>query len=408
MTDSTRQDLEDRYVRDELTAAESRELAQESLEDPELFENLTFSAVAKGALSERSVRERLEQPDSRVVRFPWKTQVFVWGAAAAAVVLLVSLYSLRSSFRAQNQTAAIPSLKPTLGLIANAGQPILLASGLQPEGVGREGAQVFRSPEPPSRSPKAVGSIVSIEDGLAAVDLGSLDGLAKGSELGIFRDERSTQLIGRLIVTTVFRERARGRMPDGQELQVNYQVRVAGAVHLDALLEQADALAARGEADAARTAATKAAEWAEAANVPTGERRKAWQRLGALEYQADSFEAAEKHYQAAVDSLNAAPPASLREQSEAFNTLAVLHLLRGDYGGAEAPLNQAVSKSPKTDIAYGRGVNNLGVMAEMGGDRKKAEAFYTDALRAFEGLPDLSGQERRAVESNLARLRSLR
>ena len=95
-----------------------------------------------------------------------------------------------------------------------------------------------RSPRVVCRSP--AGSIVSIEDGLALIDLGSLDGLAKGSELTIFRDERSTQPIGRLNVTTVFRERARGRILSGQEIPANSQVRVASAAYLGALLERVD------------------------------------------------------------------------------------------------------------------------------------------------------------------------
>ena len=131
------------------------------------------------------------------------------------------------------------------------------------------------------------------------------------------------------------------------------------------------------------------------------------ERLAALEYQAGSLQAAEKHYQSAVDSLKAEPQASAREQAVAFNNLAVLHLLRGDYEGAEAPLSQAVLKSPTADRVHGRSVNNLGVLAELHGDRRKAEALYTDALRAFASIQDSSEQERRVVETNLARLRSL-
>jgi Flp pilus assembly protein TadD len=100
--------------------------------------------------------------------------------------------------------------------------------------------------------------------------------------------------------------------------------------------------------------------------------------------------------------------ASVQEQSVAFNNLAVLHLLRGDYAGAEPPLAQAVSKSLKTDSMYGRSLNNLGVLAELRGDRQKAEALYADAQRAFAGIRDSSPQERSAVETNLARIRSSR
>jgi tetratricopeptide (TPR) repeat protein len=405
LTDPNLEDRIDRYVRRELTAAEARELAQASLDSPELFEELTFSALAKTALSSRSV------PGGKILRFPGKGRFFAAGAIAAAAVVLVSLYLVRSSPLRQTQnpsheTAAGSQPKPALGFSANPSQPVLLASALE-AGPGRADTQVFRSAEPASRSPRPAGEIVSIEDGLAAIDLGSLDGLAKGSELRIFRDERSTQPIGRLMVTTVFRERARGRILEGREIQVHNQVRVAGTAHLGALLEQVDALSNRGDSDAARSTAEKAAGWAETANVPPGETRKALARLAALEYQAGSLQAAEMHYRSAVESLNQEPAAPVQEQAAAFNNLAVLRLLNGNYDGAEAPLSQAVAKSPKTDIVYGRSVNNLAVLAELRGDRRKAEALYADAQRALAGIADSPAQERRVVEANLARIRGL-
>jgi tetratricopeptide (TPR) repeat protein len=406
MTDSTGPDLEeriDRYVRGELTATEARALAQESLDSRELFEELTFSALAKTALAAPTA------PAGKIVRFPRKVR-FAVASAAAAAALLISLYSLNWRPAAQNQSRGVatgPPVTPALASSAKPGQPVLLMSVLQP-GPSGEGTAVFRGAEPASRSPQPTGAIVSIEDGLAAIDLGSLDGLAKGSELRIFRDERSTQAVGRLMVTTVFRERARGRIVAGQEIRLHNRVRVAGATHVGALLEQVDRLSKQGDPDAARRMAERAAEWAEAASLPPGEVRKVLERLGALEYQAGSLPPAEKHYQSVVDSLNAEPPASLQEQSTAFNNLAVLHMLRGDYNGAEAPLGQAVSLPPKTDVARGRGLNNLGVLAELRGDRRKAEALYTDALRVFAGAADSPAQERRAVETNLARLRGPR
>ena len=76
MSDFTRPHLEermDRYVRRELTIAEARELAQKSLDDQELFEHLTYSAVANAGL---------ETPGAKVLRFPWRARN--WVAAAAA------------------------------------------------------------------------------------------------------------------------------------------------------------------------------------------------------------------------------------------------------------------------------------------------------------------------------------
>jgi tetratricopeptide (TPR) repeat protein len=343
------EDRIDRYVRGELTAAEARELAQKSLDDPELFENLTFSALAKAAVADPSV--------TNVVRFPRKAQVFAGaGAIAAAAIIAVSLYSLRPS--------SVPNQAPRTSTASTPkpiSAPILLGSNL---GLERAAAPIYRGAEADSRSPRPEGSIVSIEDGVASIDLGSLDGLVKGSEVPVFRDERSTQPIGRLVVTTVFRDRARGRILDGREIQVNHQVRIAATTYLGVLLEQVDGLSGRGDSAAAKTVAEKAVAWAETANVPPGERAKALEKLAALEYQAGSLQSAEKHYQSVVDILNSAP---------------------------------AATKSP----IYWQSLNNLGVLAELRGDRRKAEAFYTDALRAS------SGADQRAVETNLSRLKSL-
>ncbi len=418
MSDSHRPPLEDqidRYARRELSAAEARELAQRSLDDSELFEDLTFSALANEALSAPSVREQLQQQGSGVKVLRFRRKAILWIALAAAAVLLVSVYLPRLPLFQRNRPALVqnqspetapPLLPPALPFAAKPGQPVLLASDLQPD--RREGSQVFRGSEPETRLPQPAGSIVSIEDGLAVIDLGSVDGLAKGSELRIFRDERSTQPIGQLTITTVFRERARGRILAGQEIHANSQVRVASATYLGALLEHVDALAARGDSDSARTTAEKAVGWAESASVPPGEKRKALERLARLEYQAGSLEAAEKHYRSAIDSLDATPPASALEQSVVFNNLAVLHLLQGDYSGAEAPLSQAFSKAPPTDNAYVRSLNNQGVLAELRGDRRKAQALYAEALSAFGGIPNGSEQDRHTVETNLARLSSSR
>ena len=383
MIDSTAYDHDnpmDRYTRRELTAAEARELAQKSLDDPELFDDLTASALAVAAAA---------RPPAKVVRFPRKARFVVAGVAAAAAVVLVALYPLRPSFfephRLQQNAAR---LKPALAGSANPGQPILLASGLRLVPAGRENASVFRSPEPDSRSPRPAGSIVSIADGLATINLGSLDGLSKGNQVQVVRDGNN---VGSLTVTTVFRDHARGQIPNGSRVQVNDQVRPPAAAYLNALLEQADAMSGRADLEAARKTAESAASYVETANVPSVE----LERLARLEYQLGSLQAAEKHYQLALDSLTPA----------ALNDLAVLRMLRGDYAGAEAPLNRALSTAPKTNIAYPRSLNNLGVLSELRGDRQKAESLYVDALRA---AADFSMPERQSLETNLARVRGVR
>jgi tetratricopeptide (TPR) repeat protein len=392
----------DRYARGELTAAEARELAQKSLDDTELFEDLTNSAVAKAAVSSQTAWEHFGRAGSgaKIVRFPRKFRVLVAGAAAAAAIILVLLLNRPHS------TVPVFMVMPALASSAKPGQPVLLSTDLEARPASPNTAPVFRSPEPDSRFPQATGSVVSIEDGVATINLGSVDGLAKGSELQVLNDQGSIEAAGRLVVTEVFRERARGRLLGVRAIAVNDQVRPLAATYLSALLQRVDALSGQGDSNAARTMMEKAAGWAQSAQVSPGERRGVWERLAALEYQTGSLPAAAEHYRLAAENWNAPPPASAREQATALNNLAALYLLQGQYGGAEAALNQAVSKSLKTDSVYGRNLNNLGVLAELRGDRRKAEAFYTDALRVFGGISDSSEQDRRVAQANLARLRS--
>jgi hypothetical protein len=393
MTDSGKPNLEDRidrYARSQLTPAEARELAQASLDSPELFEELTWSAVAKEALPSVT--------SSKVVPFPRK--FWLLASAAAAALLLISFYTVRP-FLSPRKSAEISQAKPSLPLSARPGQPLLLATGLDPV---RPDPTVFRSPTQGSRAPKAKGLILSFGDGMVTLSLGSLDYLAKGTELQIFRDQNSTQPIGRLVVTTVFRESARGQILEGVQIPIHSEVRVPGPLYLGALLEQVDALNNRGDLPAARTKAEEAEKWAETAKVPPGDRGRALEKLATLEYQAGLLPSAEKHFQSAADNLDTAP---LTEQSTAWNNLAVIRLAAGNYQGAEGPLNQAVSKSPKTDIVYPRTLNNLGVLAELRGDPRKAESLYADALSAFMVVANATAQERQAVETNLKRVKGL-
>jgi hypothetical protein len=407
----------DRYVHDELTGIEARALAQKSLDDPELFEELTFLGVAKATPSTTPAAQHSQHPAAgSVTRLPSRGRVFLAWAGATAAILVLSIYFLRPTWlkptppslvRNEGRESVSSPLHPTLSLSAGAIEPLLLSGELQ-GGLNRRAAPLFRTGEADSRLPRPAGSIVSIEDNLAVVDLGSLDGVARGSELLVFRDDRLTQPAGRLTISTVFRERSRGQISAGQELHVNDHVRVADATYLAALSEQVDALADRGDSDAAIKMAQTAVAWANNAKIVSSESRKVLGRLAALEYQAGLLESAEMHYQAKMDTFNSGPQAPPQEQAATFNALAVLRLLRGDRDAAETLLRVAMSKSSPNEIVYAWSVNNLGVLAELQGDRSKATSLYTDALRAFTGARTASEQDRRVVETNLSRLSSTR
>jgi Flp pilus assembly protein TadD len=377
----------DRYTRNEMPPAEARELAQASLDSPELFEELTWSAVAKIALPTAASRKLV----------PIRRKTWFLASAAAAAVLVVSFFAVRPA----RKSTEISQVRPALLSSARPGQPLLLATGLDPV---HPDPTVFRSPASDSRAPQVKGWILSFEDGMATISLGSLDNLAKGSELQIFRDQQSTQPIGRMVVTTVFRERSRGQVLGGLQVPIQSEVRVPDPVYLGALFERVNTLNGQGDLPAAKAKAEEAEKWAETAAVPSADKGKALEKLAELEFQAGFLPAAEKHFELAAKSLDAAPPT---EQSAVWNTLAVIRLSNGDYANAEAPLQQAVSKSPKSDIVYARTLNNLGVLAELRGDTRKAESLYANALRTLAGVANASVQEHQAVETNLARVKGL-
>jgi hypothetical protein len=330
----------DRYVRDELSPAEARALAQQALDSPALFNELTDSALAKAALNARTVRIRRPTP------FPVNRKWLIAMGAAAAILAGFWISPLH------RRSAPPQVLKPVLEVSAASGRPVLLASGLEPAGAPR-----FRGAEPDGRAPRPEGTIASVDGEVATVDLGSLDGLTKGGNLEVWR---AGQKVGSLQMTAVFRDHARARTAGGQAPRPNDAVHVDAANHFSALLEQVDAAFNGGDDAGAVRLAEEAVRWGESAGV--------------------------------------AP----RVLSIGWNQLAALHMLRGEYGGVEQLLGRVTSSSPTSDLIYAESMNNLGVLAEIRGDRKKAEELYSDALRTFQGQPQ------KAVERNLVRVRGAR
>ena len=219
-------------------------------------------------------------------------------------------------------------------------------------GAGDTNAPVFRSAEGASRAPQPEGSIVSTDNFLMTVNLGSLDGLAKGTRLDVLR---GGQRIGELEITTVFRDRARGRVVTQQAVQVNDRVRTAASVYLGAVVEQMNADPAN-----ARKIGRDALSWAGTNSVPLAETRALLERIAPLDYQSGDLVVAEQDYQSLLSTA-----ANLAEKAAALN--------------------------------------NLGAISELRGDRSAAEARYKDALRA---LADSSSaaHDRQIIEANLVRV----
>jgi hypothetical protein len=211
----------DRFARGELSPAESRALAREALDNPELFDELTYTAVAGTELRHRA-RPRNVRPLYAVL------------ATAAAIVVALSVYGLRSR--------PAPS--------------VVLAERLLFLPHAADASADFRGDEAASRTPRTTGAVRSVDGNVISIDLGSLDGLAKGSEVAVVRGE---ERIGVLKVGTIFRDSARAEAPPGLAVRAHDEVRVPPAMFLRAALDQIAASVARGDSREARRLAEQAA-----------------------------------------------------------------------------------------------------------------------------------------------------
>lgn len=391
-----------RFARGEVTAAEARQLAQASLESPLWFEDLTATALAKTAVSSVPV------PAAQVRDVWWRSPFLLATAVAIVIGIIVLPYVLRTSQKpseptgtANPRTPIAVAPTPTLAFAPGSLQPILLAANLQSASTV-QGTPVFRGEQERIRSPRQTGAIISIEDGQATINLGSADGLATGSEVEVYRDATFKNRAGALRVETLFREQARTDL-GGTDLKVQYAVRVSDRDHLRAMLQQANDCEARGNLIGARRAAASATEYANTAAASPSLKASATELRARVDFKAKDLAAAELHYRAALELLSADPHASPDDLAEVQNDLAALVMLRGDYDSADKLL-RGESPIPTRPNFRAERLNNLGVLAEIRGDRAKAESFYIQALALLpQNLPD----ERRITEANLARVKGL-
>jgi Tfp pilus assembly protein PilF len=396
----------DRFVNRKLHPAAARAMAHEALDDADLFEELTAVAVAQASLESASTTDRalaqsaLDDPDlfdtlvargaiEAAVRTPFRSKrpAILVAAAIAVAAGLLTFFVLRPASHSVQPPApqarsvvTTPAVAPT----------ILLTTDLQP--ARSRNAPVFRGDvrggdarggDAASRPPRSDGAIVSIEDDVATVNLGSLDGLSKGTEL----------LAGRIVITTVFRDHARGDISEGEMVHTGDPVRVPNQAHIAAILQQADALAANGDLKAAREVARNAI-----AGGPSGETRPLLERLAALDYRAGAPDAARERYEVAVNNFDQPPAAGSREQAATLANYGALLLVNGDRDRAGELLQKALAQAPAPALRS-QILNNLGAVAELGGDQAKAADYYNQAL-----AQNTSKADRTVESTNLARV----
>jgi hypothetical protein len=389
----------DRYVNRELHPSAARALAHEALDDSNLFDELTAVALVQAALESPATIDRaLAQAalddetlfDTLIARgaveaaarAPRKRRDLTWAVAGVAAIAagLLTFVILRPSSHPVQQPA-----QQARGVVAKpiAASVILLTEDLQP--VPSHDALVFRGTVGATRAPKSDGVIVSIEDGVASINLGSIDGLVKGPELAG----------GRIVVTTVFRDHARGTISTGAAMRAGDPVRVPPSAHLAAILQQVEALAAGGNLKAAHDIAQTAL----AGRTP-GETRPLLERLAAIEYQSGAPSAARERYEVAVNNFAQPPAASSTEQASTLGSYGALCLLSGDLDQAEDLFRKALAQSPVPALKA-QILNNLGAVAEARADPGNAAGYYKQALAQTP-----SKSERAVIEANLVRVNS--
>ncbi len=214
----------DRFARGELPPAESRELAQKALGDDDLFDELTSTAIA---------RHGLATPKRKTIT---RLRIAIL-AAAAAVIVAVVLYAPGRNAR---------PVKPDVAILAS---PILLARNAD------SNLAAYRGADSVTRDSRATGSIESIAGGIATIDLGSVDGLAKDAEVDVVRDGEA---IGKIRLTTIFRDHSRGDIAGPLPVRAKDQVRVPPPARLRANLDQIETAIARGETEKAMSIARQA------------------------------------------------------------------------------------------------------------------------------------------------------
>ncbi|MEO8075735.1 MAG: tetratricopeptide repeat protein [Acidobacteriota bacterium] len=391
-------DLLDRYLRGETSPEEERTLARQALEDQDLFDLLATVGLTKAALRD----ERASQAATSANQ-PWRPAYAVWGglAAAAALAAFVAGWAIAPRVTAPPPSSEARSLSPeapaTSVPVADVQHPTFLAAALEmPNVLGRR--QEFRTVGSARRLPQSRGTILSVESGAALVDLGAVDGLAKGSVVVLEADPGLNLPEVHAKVTTVFRDQARVDL--AEEARVGRHVRVAVTANLLALSAVIADGSAAGDAELVRAAASRASTVARSGEAKADARRLVLLQLAALARSRNDAAATQRYLREALQLADAAPPASAAQRSEMLNAIATVAAAAGNLADAEATLRQAQQHAPAGSPAAAQVMNNLGAIAALRGDPVHARTFYQSALALMPSSAQAPG--RVVVEHNLS------
>ncbi len=403
----------DRLLAGELSASDERRIAQLALADPEIFELLTAAGIVKMAVvADQDSQENIPHADremappgirsnpTAVRGSAWTSRPRVLAMTALATAAVIVLAIAFGSSRFAGRPAVIKSAATAPRIDAAIPPPLLLTARLD-----AANQPAFRTDAETSRLPKQTGTIASVHDGDVDIDLGSLDGLKQGVELRAVHGQEDARAGGRVTITVVFRERSRGRLGAGANVQAGDRVDVAPTAHVAAILEQATARRTAGDLAAARKLAQLAVSRSSAAEVAADVRRRSLDQLGMLQHQAGDLDEAGRLLAAAADLFDAAPAAVAAERADVLNELGAMRIEQRDYAAAERALQSALSYA--TGAAKVRVTNNLGAIAALRGDMAAADRLYREARSLAGDSADLAA-DRQAIEKNLDGLKTSR
>ncbi len=425
----TSHDALDRYLRGELSVDEQRALLRQSLEDEDLFEFLATLGTVTEALqvsplalsSQRASGMALPPAAATATVVPpvRRLQPMIWigpAFAAAVALMLAVVMQWRATAPAEpagplviasgsTRPQPVPPA-PRIPLDADAA-PGFLAMRLElPVAVKGNARPVFRASGEGRTLAQTTGTIGEVEGAEARVDLGTIDGLDKGTILIVEADPASALPESHATVISVRRETA--TLAIAGEVRTGQRVRVTPTISLLALSDQIRSGAVTGDSALVERAAQEAARLASSSEADAAVRRTVHVQLAALARRFKDGAAAERYLREAARLTARAPAATPTERAEILSALGTVVAGRRGLDEADHLLRLAHRVAPRGSVIEADILNNRGfvkALRDSGSDRTDAETLYKEALAL---LPPREQRRRSIVEKNLSLVQASR